>query len=159
MLSFNVNLIFVKLIVFFLQFFLNLEWQWHSVNKEISKEWLLNLASKRDRAVFFSKFELCLTGHGFEYLLQHSKNFLFQILPNVRVFARMSPKQKERVITDLKFIGNITLMCGDGTNDVGALKHSHVGKIFIIITERLKKNLILKRGRFLGIYSSFVFLF
>lgn len=96
-------------------------------------EWLLNLKTKRDRTLFFLKYELCLTGFGFEYLLRRSRLFLLQILPNVRVFARMSPKQKEQVINDLKVVGNITLMCGDGTNDVGALKHSHVGKFKFLI--------------------------
>ena len=60
-------------------------------------------------------------------MFKHEHDLLKKIIAEVKVFARVSPKQKEHVVTILKSLGYYTLMCGDGTNDVGALKHSHVG--------------------------------
>jgi haloacid dehalogenase-like hydrolase len=42
------------------------------------------------------------------------------------VFARMRPDEKERIIVSLRAGGAVCLMCGDGANDVGALKQAQV---------------------------------
>lgn len=69
--------------------------------------------------------DLCVTG----YALGKYKdgNALKQLLRHTWVYARVSPKQKEEILLGLKSAGYTTLMCGDGTNDVGALKQAHIG--------------------------------
>lgn len=87
-------------------------------------------------------FDLCLTGDGLAYLNQNHNDLLKIILPHVCVFARVAPKEKEFIIIMLKALGYCTLMCGDGTNDVGALKHAHVG---IAILARSNDKLKIKK--------------
>lgn len=43
-----------------------------------------------------------------------------------KVFARMTPDEKERLCLALKDSGKTCMMCGDGANDVGALKQAQV---------------------------------
>ncbi|KAH7434487.1 hypothetical protein KP509_06G019400 [Ceratopteris richardii] len=69
--------------------------------------------------------DLCITGDSIA-LLQRT-GALQLVIPFIKVFARVSPDQKELILTTLKAVGRTAMMCGDGTNDVGALKQSHVG--------------------------------
>jgi len=76
---------------------------------------------------------LCVTGPALQSLGESvgeaiDRAHLFsQLCPYVVLFARVSPAQKEEIVLALNDAGMFTLMCGDGTNDVGALKAAHVG--------------------------------
>lgn len=96
------------------------KWQWQSIDETEC----LDIDTDISKLL---KYELCITGDGLVYLKSNHKTFLMQILPCVTVFARFAPKQKEYIVVTLKALGYTTLMCGDGTNDVGALKHADVG--------------------------------
>ena len=50
-----------------------------------------------------------------------------KIVRHIHVFSRTSPNQKTAIVAKLNNEGNITMMTGDGTNDVGSLKRADVG--------------------------------
>ncbi|KAF8842460.1 endoplasmic reticulum Ca-transporting P-type ATPase [Paxillus ammoniavirescens] len=73
----------------------------------------------------FDHYDICITGAAMrQFQSTSSWNDLVQ---NTWVYARVSPAQKELILTSLKSLGYTTLMAGDGTNDVGALKQAHIG--------------------------------
>ena len=69
--------------------------------------------------------DICITGYALAKF--KGQKAFSDLLRHTWVYARVSPKQKEDILLGLKDAGYTTLMCGDGTNDVGALKQAHVG--------------------------------
>ena len=69
--------------------------------------------------------DLCVTGYALSKFKDQAA--LPSIYRYAWVYARVSPKQKEEILMGLKNLGYHTLMAGDGTNDVGALKQAHIG--------------------------------
>lgn len=97
------------------------KWHWLSIDEQIKR------SVEDDYKQVLKDFDLCITGEGLQYLNEYEHSYMLKILPYITVCARFAPKQKEFIVTTLKQQGFYTLMCGDGTNDVGALKHAHVG--------------------------------
>lgn len=84
------------------------------------------------------KYDICMTGAALKQY-ENRPDWL-KLVQHAWVYARVSPAQKEFILTTLKSLGYITLMAGDGTNDVGALKQAHVGVALLDGTvEDLKK--------------------
>jgi cation-transporting P-type ATPase 13A2 len=50
-----------------------------------------------------------------------------EVISRTLVYARLSPNTKKLLVEDLQNFGFSVLMCGDGTNDCGALKAADVG--------------------------------
>ncbi|KPI40823.1 Manganese-transporting ATPase 1 [Cyphellophora attinorum] len=69
--------------------------------------------------------DLCVTGYALSKFT--GQKGWYSLIRHVWVYARVSPKQKEEILIGLKDMGYTTLMAGDGTNDVGALKQAHIG--------------------------------
>ncbi|QRW07471.1 endoplasmic reticulum Ca-transporting P-type ATPase [Ceratobasidium sp. AG-Ba] len=73
----------------------------------------------------FNDYDICITGAA---MRQYERTPAWSdLVQNTWVYARVSPAQKELILTTLKSLGYVTLMAGDGTNDVGALKQAHIG--------------------------------
>lgn len=79
----------------------------------IAKE--LNIAEDKSQAVFGKELD------------KMSDEELSERIDNLRVFARVSPEHKVRIVKAFKEKGNIVSMTGDGVNDAPSLKAADVG--------------------------------
>ena len=123
------------------------DWCWESVDGTKKIELSKNVQETKNINEFKASFtrliqerDLCLTGEGLTYLNKCRPDLHQKIIPHVKVFARFAPKQKEYVITQLREQGYTVLMCGDGTNDVGALKHAQCGVAILSNAPKLVKR-------------------
>ncbi|EMC96368.1 hypothetical protein BAUCODRAFT_33696 [Baudoinia panamericana UAMH 10762] len=95
---------------------------WRSVDDKVNIR--VDPAADLDADILKTK-DICVTGYGLAKF--KGQKALPTLLRHAWVYARVSPKQKEEILLGLKEQGYTTLMAGDGTNDVGALKQAHVG--------------------------------
>jgi cation-transporting ATPase 13A1 len=72
------------------------------------------------------EYDLATTGKSLAVALETDEGTK-SVLGYIKVFARMTPDAKETVIECLHSVDSLCLMCGDGANDVGALKQADVG--------------------------------
>ncbi len=80
-------------------------------------------AIAKELGIAASKSE-CLAGSRLESLSEEEFDGLVE---NVRVYARVSPEHKVRIVEALKRKGRIVAMTGDGVNDAPSLKTADVG--------------------------------
>lgn len=82
----------------------------------------------------FDKYDICMTGAALRQYAERTESW-HVLIQNTWVYARVSPAQKAFILTTLKSLGYVTLMAGDGTNDVGALKQANIGVALLNGTE------------------------
>lgn len=96
---------------------------------------------------------IALTGDELEKM---SDGELLDVLHNVRVFARVLPKQKLRLAQVLQEAGEVVAMTGDGINDAPALRKANIGVAIGSGTEVAKEasDLVLVNDSFATVHAA-----
>ncbi len=66
-----------------------------------------------------------MNGKEIELWLEHGANA--KEIAHKRVFARVSPEHKQRIVTAFQSLGHFIAVTGDGVNDAPALKYANIG--------------------------------
>lgn len=74
-----------------------------------------------------NNYRFAMTGKTWNVIRDHFPELLPKFVTRGTVFARMSPENKQALVSELQELGYYVAMCGDGANDCGALKAAHTG--------------------------------
>lgn len=74
-----------------------------------------------------NRYRFAMDGKTWAIVREYFPDLMGKFVTRGSIFARMSPDQKQQLITELQDIGYYVAMCGDGANDCGALKVAHAG--------------------------------
>ena len=112
------------------------QWKWKSPNEELDEPFKRDLG---DAIALADAYDLCLPGDALAKMAEDHA-MLETYIPLTSVFARVTPDQKELIVKILRDQDLGVLMCGDGTNDVGALKGADVGVALLTPIQKKKKK-------------------
>ena len=114
--------------------------KWHDLDNNFIKE----TKSVEEIVQLSKEYTLGLTGDEYKNIDTVVKSIpnIHEMTQYITLYCRVSPTQKDDIIKDLIKSGRNPSMCGDGSNDVGALKRAIIGVAVLNIeeTETQKKE-------------------
>ena len=105
--------------------------KWIDLDNNIIKE----TKSFEEVKLLSNEYTLGLTGDEYKSLNLTNIPEIYQIIQYIKLFCRISQTQKSEIVKDLIKCGKNPSMCGDGSNDMSALKIATIGVVILNIKE------------------------
>ena len=103
---------------------------------DIDNKYIIETKSIDEVKSLTSEYTLGITGDEYKNInLITNIPKIYQLIQYIKLFCRISQEQKEQIIKDLIKCGKNPSMCGDGSNDTGALKYATIGVVLLNVKE------------------------